>query len=198
MANIAQNTDFIGRFYVANQVDSLQVAAQLNYLISTYEELFLRDILGPYYYPLFIAWFALDAPGRAADPNNATFAGLLNGVSFENKQSILQYSQPIIKSIMAYLYDKWNRENLTQTVAMGEVNTDSQNAAAGTPTYKVVDRWNEMVGNVRLMWQWLDKQLDGQAQWQDWRKRDNDGRSLYLYWYYPNRGIFNTVNRLDI
>jgi hypothetical protein len=81
---------------------------------------------------------------------------------------------------------------------MGEVRTDSQNASAGSPTYKVVDRWNEMVGNVRLMWQWLDKQLDGQTQWQDWRKRDNDGRALYFYWYYPDRDIFKMINRLDL
>lgn len=198
MSNITANTDFIGRFYVANNVESESVAAQLTYLISTYEELFLRSLLGPYYYQLFVDWYAKNEENRLLDPNNETFAGLLAGVTFENRQSVLVYSKPIKQSIMGYLYDRWNRENLTQTVAMGEVKTDSQNATTGAATYKVVDRWNEMATNVRLMWQWLDKQLDSQTQWQDWCKQDNGGRALYFYWYYPDRDIFKMINRLDL
>jgi hypothetical protein len=105
MSNICANTDFIGRFYVANNDESPQVIAQLNYLIATYEELFLRSLLGPYYYPLFVQWLGETAPDKLLNPNNTTFAGLINGVTFENTQSVLQYSKPIKQSIMGYLYN---------------------------------------------------------------------------------------------
>lgn len=199
MSNIATNTDFIGRFYVANNADSVAVAAELNYLVSTYEELFLRELLGPHFYPLFVAWYGKSAGDRLADPYNVVFDGLLNGKLFENIEGVTRYSRPIKESIMGYLYDKWNRDNLTQTVAMGEVKTDSQNAQPGNPTYKVVDRWNEMVNSVRLMWQWLNKELENDTNWQNWR-RDSGSYGPYMYTagYYPCRGIFKPINRLDL
>ncbi len=177
MSYIAANTDFKGRFYVSNW-DITTVASQLNYLVSTYEPVFLRMLLGNVQYAEFKAWYDLAIEAR---PVNAVWTFLLAGGNFE-KGSHTHYAPPVKGLILAYLYDKWNRENLSQTVAMGEVNTDSQNASAGTPVYKVVDRWNEMASGCLAVYEYLYDNLGS----------DYRGSSCDL----PE--IFRYVNRLDL
>lgn len=176
MANIVNNTDFKGRFHVSNW-DTATVAAQLNYLVSTYEAVFLRMLLGNAQYTLFKEWYDTAAPR----PVNAVWTALLAGGNFE-KGSHTHYAPPVKDLILAYLYDKWNRENLSQTVAMGEVNTDSQNASAGTAVYKVVDRWNEMASGCLAVYEYLYDNLGS----------DYRGSSCDL----PE--IFRYINRLDL
>lgn len=176
MGSIAKNTDFIGRFYVSNQIDSATVAAQLNNLVSTYEPVFLRMLLGPAQYELFKAWYNTDPL-----PVNTTWSFLIAGGNYEKGGSTC-YAPPVKELILAYLYDKWNRENLSQTAAMGEVETDSQNASPGTATYKVVDRWNEMAAGCSETHDYLVKNLGASYR--------GDNRAL------PE--IFRYINRLDL
>lgn len=194
MGNIINNTAFVGRFLVANG-DVSPVSVQLNYLVTTFQEQYLRMLLGPVYYQEFITWYDTPVVDR---PVNATWSGLLDGTTFTDTYQRQQYLYPLANALTAFCYDRWNRQNLSQTVSMGEVATDSQNASPASATYKVVDRWNEMVEIARTQWLWLDKQLGSEANWVQWKQQQYNWNWGYYADYYPNEEIFNPINRLDL
>lgn len=184
MKPIITNTAFVGNYFIANPTAPM-MAAQLNNLIAINQEAYLRELLGPLYYNDFASWF--DADER---PENPTYEGLLTGATFKTlQQSIDMYMPPISRPITAYCYSAWNSRNATQTVAMGEVETDSQNATHSSAIIKVVDRWNEMVSDSIATWEYLNKQLNNEPNWISWKYQSKR--------YYTN-GIFIKKNRLDL
>lgn len=197
MNRIINNTNFVGRFSVANNT-TVTVAAILNDMVDTNQELYLRELLGPVYYAQFSAWYDLPIIDR---PINVTWSGLINGIQFTDIGSNQRYLQPISKALLGYCYDRWNRQNLTQTVAMGEANTDMQNAGIGVTMYKTIDRWNEAVDVTRTAWLWLDKNLQGESDWVQWKSQiSNWWNTSWLYFWYdfPDIEIMHYQNRLDL
>lgn len=184
MNSIINNTAFVGDYYVANSQTPL-VAANLNNVVAIGQEAYLRELLGPIYYEQFAAWYDATLPR----PTNLTFEKLLSGYTFTSLDGIVMYMPPISKSITAYCYSKWNDRNATQTVAMGDVETDSQNAERATALLKVVDRWNEMVSNTLVTWNWLNKQLRTESDWSTW---------VYQARVFYTQGIYVKKNRFDL
>lgn len=184
MQSIINNTAFVGDYFVANQT-SVPVAANLNNIVAVNQEKYLRELLGPIYYERFADWYDTN-PTR---PANETFEKLLTGTTFTSTWGVIMYMPPISKPLKAYCYSAWNNRNATQTVAMGEVETESQNAMMASATLKVVNRWNEMVSETIATWEWLNKQLKNESDWTTWV---NQAR-----WYYT-QGIFKRKNRLDL
>lgn len=185
MNPIINNTNFVGEFYVANPT-GLGVAASLNNIVAINQEKYLRELLGPIYYERFAEWYDTAVADR---PSNETFEKLLTGTTFTSTWGIVMYMPPIAEPLKAYCYNAWNERNATQTVAMGEVETESQNAAMASATLKVVARWNDMVSNTIATWEWLNKQLKNESDWTTWV---NQAR-----WYYT-QGIYKRKNRLDL
>jgi hypothetical protein len=184
MKPIITNAAFVGDYYVANPTSPV-MAAQLNNIVKINQEAYLRELLGPLYYNDFASWF--DANTRPANP---TYEALLTGATFKTvQQSIDMYMPPISRPITAFCYSAWNSRNATQTVAMGEVETDSQNATHNNAVIKVVDRWNEMVSDSIATWEYLNKQLLHEANWISWKYQSKR--------YYTN-GIFVKKNRFDL
>lgn len=184
MNNIISNTAFVGRYQVANQSDPT-VSVELEYLIATYQEEYLRTLLGPQTYDLFAAWYDSQEPR----PENVEFEFLLSGGTFTSRDGIVLYAPPIREAITAYVYCKWQEWNATQTVSMGEVQTESQNALVASAKLKVVDAWNYLVNASMSYWLYLHKQYANNAIWTTWERQ---AREHYIQDIYVKR------NRLDI
>ena len=184
MNSIITNIAFIGKYEIPDPASPL-MAPQINYLVQINQEIYLRELMGPLLYKTFETWF--DSSNRPANP---TFEKLLIGDTFKTVyESIDMYMPPISRPITSYCYCAWQNQNFTQTVAMGEVKTDSQNAKAYSATIKVVDRWNEMVSDSIATWEFLNKQLQNDADWISWKEQSKR--------HYTN-GIFIKKNRLDL
>lgn len=184
MVPLINSSAFVGDYFVANRANQM-VNAQLNNLIDANQEKYMRELLGPIYYNAFSAWLDAEEP----KPVNPAFQGLLDGATFQSLQGIYMYAPPVMRPLTAYCYSAWNSRNATQTVSMGEVQTDSQNASKDTALIKVVDRWNEMVSDNIAIWEFLNKELNGEADWQTWKLQ-----SMYYY----TQGIYVKKNRLDL
>lgn len=184
MNNIINNTAFVGRYQVANFDDST-VSLELDYLIATYQEEYLRTLLGPGIYSLFATWYDSDEPR----PANVEFEFLLSGGNFVSREGVPLYAPPISQAITAYVYCKWQEWNYTQTVSMGEVKTESQNALISSAKLKVVDAWNYLVNASTTYWLYLNKQYANNSTWATWERI---AREHYVQDIYIKR------NRLDI
>lgn len=55
------------------------------------------------------------------------------------------------KSIICYVYWWYRRDNVTQNTGTGEVISSNANSTVISPIQKMVDRWNEMVDNNRVV-----------------------------------------------
>lgn len=184
MNNIINNTAFVGRYQVAN-FDDPTVSVELDYLIATYQEEYLRTLLGPDIYSLFATWYNSEEPR----PENAEFEFLLTGGNFVSREGVPLYAPPISQAITAYVYCKWQEWNYTQTVSMGEVKTESQNALISSARLKVIDAWNFLVNASLTYWAYLHKQYANNATWTTWERM---AREHYVQDIYIKR------NRLDI
>lgn len=70
------------------------------------------------------------------------------------------------KSIIAnYVYYKWQQDQYTQTVGLGEVATKAENAVVVTPQYKMIRAYNEMVDRIREMMYYLRVRKDDYPEW---------------------------------
>ena len=184
MNPIITNIAFVGKYMIPNPTDVLN-AAQIRYVIDTNQEIYLRELLGPLLYNDFSAWF--DSSPRTP---NTTYEQLLTGATFESLYDKIDcYMPPISRPITAFCYCAYNDMIATQTVAMGEVKTNSQNAIQDSANIKVLDRWNEMVSDSIATWAFLNKNLNNDTKWTSYRdlsKRD------YI------SSIYTRKNRLDL
>lgn len=197
MTNVITNTAFVGRYLIANQL-STEVALLLNNFVTTYQPVFLRQLLGPVLYKQFQDWYDTATP-RNQDGINATWQGLLDGAVFTDGSSNPMYSEKISISLTSFIYDRYQRNNVTQTTGLGEKSTDAQNTSEGSVQQKLIDRWNEMVNNTCGNFSYLNKQLATNADWRDWYRyscgwsfwADNGER-------YPSVEIFTKINQFGL
>ena len=160
MFTLSQPSSFIGRFYLPN-INSPEVAAQINLAITEWQPIFLRELLGVKWAVDFQAW--LDIIG--VRPPDVLFDGLLTGATFVDLWGCTQWSEKLETSFTAYVYDKLQRANSTQTAAMGEVVINSQNASNASAIQKLVDNNNLRVVYNRDNWNFINLQLIADSDW---------------------------------
>lgn len=198
MKNVINNTAFIGRYTIANQI-AADVALVINDFVTTYQPVFLRQLLGPVLYKQFQDWYDTDVPRDTAGVN-AVWQALLDGANYTKVGSNAPaYSEKISVSLTSYVYDRYQRNNITQTTGVGEKEVDAQNASQASVEQKLIDRWLEMVDNVRGNFDYLNKALATNADWRDWY-RHCCGWSFFAddVDKYPSGEIFEKINRYGL
>ena len=199
MRNLITNAAFIGRYQIANATTSPEVIAQLNYLITTYQPVFLRMLLSPAKYTEFQAWFDIAPDDR---PINAAWSALLTGTDFTDSWGVIRHAEPVTTPFTSFCYDKFQRGNVTQTAGMGEVATDIQNGTPGSPQQKLIDRWNEMAEYDKNIFWYLNKAFATDSVWRDWFRY----QCGFTYWAYdgwndlptPKAEIFQFINQFGL
>lgn len=121
--SIVQPSDFEGKFTLANTTEQY-IMDLIQLCIDEREPEMLTKLLGAELYADLLA-------GLAVTPTPDT------------KWTTLR--DKVFKSIKAYVYWFYMRENATSTTGNGETNAKTANADQTTPIDKMVDRWNEGV-----------------------------------------------------
>lgn len=203
MTNVITNTAFVGRYLIANQVNA-DVALVLNNFVTTYQPVFLRQLLGPVLYKQFQDWLDLPLP-RPQVGIQITWQALLDGTNFTTIWGVPSYSEKISIALTSYCYDRYQRNNVTQTTGVGEKETDAQNTSQGSVQQKLIDRWNEMVNNTRGNFDYLNVQLQDNDDWRNWYRYvcgfyGNPYTSLMaeLIMEYPKNEIFTRINQFGL
>lgn len=145
MTNIIDYTYFKGKLVIANAVETSYVQTALNTLITEEQYSLLNKMLGPVLYDQFKTWYET----LPLDTGNV-FNDLLNGKVFTSVSGrqvnwVGLKNDEKISPIANYCYCEWQERNVTQSVSMGEVKTQSQNATTGDPIAKGVAAWNLFV-----------------------------------------------------
>lgn len=195
MTKLIDNTAFVGRYYVANNTDAA-IAAQLNYLVTTYQPVFLRLIMGPKKASEFQAWLDITPLER---PVNATWTALLTSGLFTNERGEDEHREAITKPLTSFCYNEWQRANVTQTTSSGEAMTLAQNAEPGSPQQKLIDRQLESVEYCKGIYDYLSVQFKTDADWLRWI-RSFSGFSIWADFptRYPNNALFEKVNQFGL
>lgn len=165
MANIIQPIDFSGEIQIAN-VAQEDVAADLNVFITKYEKRFLRELFGQSFYDVFVA-----------NQTEQRFIDLIAIAEFK-------------PAIASYVYYWYIRDQVTQTVGVGNVETKSANATLSSHGRKQTRAWNEMVKYVYEIIHYITSSNlfpeYVRPQWLQWRMQSYYSNWWYLsYYYYP-------------
>jgi len=124
---IVQQSDFVGEIQIANKSQD-DVSADLAYFITKYQPIVLKQLFGD-------SFFALFDTGMNAEPQEARFVSLVANT-------------PIQAVCDNFTYYWYIRDQITQTVGVGNVQTKAANATVTTGGRKLIRAWNEMVKNV--------------------------------------------------
>lgn len=181
MANIIQPSDFIGEIQIAN-VAQEDVAADLNVFITKYEPRFLKQLFGEDFYAVFIAGIA-----------EQRFVDLIAS----------EYFKPAIAS---YIYYWYIRDQVSQTVGVGNAEAKAANAKITNKGRKQVRAFNEMVSYVyKIIYYITSSGLYPEyimPQWLLWRcSRAYWWRDSYYYYPYNFRmvpEIYTSINENNI
>jgi len=183
MANIIQPTDFEAELFIANAAQP-GVSGELNSFITKYERLFLRQLFGDTFYAVFIA-----------DITEQRFIDLIAIPEFKT-------------GIASYIYYYYIRNQVTQTVGMGNVEPKSGNATVTNHGRKQTRAFNEMVKCVYEVIRYIT--TSGlfpeyvEPQWLRWRmQRDMLNWWIQDYYLYPIGfrnipEIFNSITENNI
>jgi hypothetical protein len=156
---IIDRSYFVGELNIPNK-DAVGTRDLLDQFIEKYEDIFLRELLG---YELFKEFKA----GTTTLPYDARWTDLIEGKEYTDRAGRTRYypgltvnlSGPVtleISPIACYVYYWYIRNNHSQTAAMGEVKSKTENAMAHNPGLKMTRAWNEMSGWVCEFRDYLD------------------------------------------
>ncbi len=89
----------------------------------------------------------------------------------------------IKRSLIAnYIYWRWQKDQVTQTIGLGEAATKAENATMVSPMDKMISANNEMVDILIEMCEYLDTNRTTYPEWQD-----QDTACLFSKFWYQNR-----------
>lgn len=174
MALIDQ-TYFVADLQVANTSNDA-ILERLQFFIDKYEPELLQDILG---YPLWrLLFLELEANEDDSLATLSTrFDKIVNGVEYIGQDDKLHKWRGLIfhneegnlkQSMIAnYVYWHWLKDQNTQTVGLGEVATQAQNAILVSPMKKMNRAWNEMSRMVAELFYFLQSNRDDYPEWTD-------------------------------
>jgi hypothetical protein len=116
---------------------------------------------------------------------------LLNGVTFSRSdtyfyfgdQGALGISEGLLKKspIANYVYYNWMRNQISNTVGIGEVKTGAVNAHPVSPKYKMMKAWNNMVDDNKSLYDFLVANQSIYTSWYAWASVDNSNVPLITY-----------------
>jgi hypothetical protein len=167
---LIDHTFFIGELNLPN-TGNTEMQLRLNRFITKYEDRFLTELLGyDLYKQLKTGLIAITPDSKWTDiRDGADFT--FNGLSY-NWQGLV--NDDTKTSIIAnYVYYWWMRNEATQTTAVGEVITKTENSTRISPATKMRSAWDEMVNGVWQLVRFLDA-----------------NRSIYTGW----RGAYTYTN----
>lgn len=131
---------FVGEIFISGLENTVaQTGSQILGFIKKYEAKYLKELLGETLYSEFVA-------GMSAEPIEQKWVDLADKLrDAETKES----------PIANYVYYWWKRNEVTDSVGIGEVKPQAENASPASAVHKMVRAWNEMVDwNYRIS-DWL-------------------------------------------
>jgi hypothetical protein len=185
---IVQPSDFVGEIQIANKTQS-DVSADLAYFITKYQAKFLKELLG-------YSFFAIFDAGMNADPQDARFVTL---------------AAQLKPACANYIFYWYIRDQVTQTVGIGNVQTKGANSVTTDGGKKLSRSWNEMVKWVYEVIKYITDNSTiypeyTEPNWLIWRMAQYQFdwwvQDYYLYPIgfnaYRIPDIFNSINDLNI
>lgn len=158
---LIDRTYFIGEINLPN-TNQPAVQENIDYLISKREPELLTQLFGYAMYKAFIS-------GLQEDPVPQRWIDLRDGVVYTDTDGeerrwmglVAKVDEPKESLIANYVYYWYMRKEATQTSGVGETVTKTENSVRISPVAKQVRAWNEMVGWIWEMFNFLDaKQVD--------------------------------------
>jgi hypothetical protein len=169
---------FTGELNIPNSSNAA-VSERLDAFIKKYEPEFLRDIMG---YSLHTAY----AAGVLVTPVDARWTDLQDGKEFTvntklNKWTGLVDAVNYRSPIANYVYYWYMRDQATQSTAVGEVATKTENSNRVSPAIKMSSAWNEMVYQIWDMWYFLENNKTVYPEWTFDARRWDKYRTINPY-----------------
>jgi hypothetical protein len=136
MDNLLTISDFTGRFNIPNKT-GIGVSANLDALISDYQEQFLVDLLGVKLYKDFEA-------GMAEEHIEDKWTKLLNGDTITIGTDDYIY-KGIKEALKAWLYFIWMANTAKALQGIGTVAPSAENGRVVSPEWSLTQVWNYML-----------------------------------------------------
>lgn len=125
----------------------LSMKDELDWFIAIYEKKYLKLLLGDDFYTAFVA-----------DIEDET------GLYSDLKDMI--YEELLLSPVACYVYYWYMRNSVTQTAALNQIRTQSENAASYNNFDKMAKAWNLMVELSQEIWDHLEDNLDSYPDFQ--------------------------------
>lgn len=168
---------FIGEKNIPN-TDYVEVVDSVNTLIGVYERRYLDLLMGYDLSKLFVAGIAEGSPAQK-------WLDIKNGVEFTGLDGRLKKWNGFVDTatfespIAYYCYNKYLKNNATQTAEMGEVNTLTQNSTKASSRHKQCNAWNKMVEMNKFLHEFLVSKYDVYPEYQ-LKQYTSESRSLFI------------------
>lgn len=165
MANLIDKDYFVGEINIPD-TDKTGVAERLDFFITKYEEDLLRKLLGNALYKAF-----KDGIAVAEDQIEQKWKDVRDGKDFTDYAERAQYWIGLKSAtkkqspIANYVYYWWLRDRVSQSTAVGEVQSKSESGEKVSPATKMCRAWNEMVKWAKDLFLFLDSNQDVYTDW---------------------------------
>ncbi len=150
MANLVGVNDFVGEFLVPNLSGTSPAVSgnltELNRFVAIYEREYLRGVLQPDLYEAFMEGLDVDED----DTPEQRWLDL---------KAQLQKTTERASPITGYVYYHWARNRVTQTAALGEVETQGENSVVVVGE-KMTRAFNHSVHAGQEVYDWLVEHED--------------------------------------
>lgn len=186
---IIDTTYFIGKINLP-QIGTSDGNEEVQSFIETYEPEFLQKLLG------YDLWKAFSDGISGSGPYAQRWNDLLNGKEFTYGGRNYKWTGFLNKpsSIAQYVYYQFQEYKAQSTTLVGDAAPKTANAQRVNPIPKMIDAWNAMVENNRLLAAFLNASVSVYPEWQQMR----DWRVPGSYWKCSRNEVFNFKNALDI
>lgn len=189
--SLIDETYFIGELNLPNTNDE-NVIEVLEQFIDKYEKSFLTDLLGYELYKEFTA-------GLKVSPVDQKWKDLRDGAEYTYNQRLYKWDGLIrdetqTSPIANYIYYHWQRDAISQTTAIGEVASKSENSIRVSPSGKMIRAWNEMVNELWKLVSFLDAKASTYPSW-SWY---GDANGTYFTNHARLKDIFYPINSMNL
>ena len=183
MKLLIDHTYFKGDLQIAN-TDSDSILQRLQFFITKYGAEFLKNVFGYELYSLLL----LELEAKEADNSYVyptRFDNIINGVEYTGTDNLLHKWRGLIfqddnesvkqSCIANYVYWHFIKDQNSQSVGLGEVKAQAQNALNVSPAVKMARAWNEMSTMLSELYYFLDTNRETYPEWVNdnhiWRQR---------------------------
>lgn len=181
--SLIDQTYFVADLQIAN-VDNDSILQRLQFFIDKYEAEFLKNVFG---YELYSLLF-VELEAKEDDDSyvySTRFENIINGIEYTGTDNRLhkwrgltfQNEEGNVKQscIANYVYWHFVKDQNSQSVGLGEVKAQAQNALNVSPAVKMARAWNEMSTMLSELYYFLDANRETYPEWVNdnhiWRQR---------------------------